>query len=84
MSYQQVAPRSPALAAIASFLLPGLGQFINGQVGKGVIALVAYGISWLLTTILIGFLMLPVVVIWAIVDAYRSAQRWNRDHGILS
>lgn len=33
---------SPALAAILSFVLPGLGQAYNGEVGKGVLFLVGW------------------------------------------
>ena len=38
----RVAPKSAGVAVIASFFLPGLGQFINGQAGKGMLFLACY------------------------------------------
>ncbi len=80
----RVAPKSPGVAVIASFFLPGLGQFINGQAGKGVAFLMAYLVSFVLLFVFIGFITMPVVWIWSMVDAYSSAQAWNARHGILS
>lgn len=80
----RVAPKSPGVAVIASFFLPGLGQFINGQAGKGVAFLLAYAVSFVLLFVIIGFITMPVVWIWSMVDAYSSAQAWNARHGILS
>ncbi|HMM96296.1 hypothetical protein [Phycicoccus sp.] len=80
----RVAPKSPGVAVIASFFLPGLGQFINGQAGKGVAFLLTYLVSFVLLFVFIGFITLPAVWIWSMVDAYSSAQAWNARHGILS
>lgn len=79
-----VAPRSPALAALATFFIVGLGQLINGEVGKGIAFFLAAVVSGLLVFLIIGIFLLPIVWIWAIVDAYRGAQKWNLRHGILS
>lgn len=79
-----VAPKNPALAAIATFFIVGLGQILNGQVGKGIAFFCAAVVSGILCFVLIGFLLLPVVWIWAIADAYQGAQRWNLQHGIVS
>jgi TM2 domain-containing membrane protein YozV len=88
---QQVAPKSPPVALIASFFIPGLGSLLNGSVTKGIAFMVTYFVSWfcfwLLAVFLIGFLFLPVcfvVWIWGMVDAYQGAQRWNARHGIIS
>lgn len=81
---RQVAPKSPALAVIASFFLPGLGQFVNGQAGKGVVFLVSYVVSLLLILALVGFILAPMVWIWSMIDAYSGAQSWNARYGILS
>lgn len=80
----RVAPKSPGVAVIASFFLPGLGQFINGQAGKGVAFLMAHLVSFVLLFVFIGFITMPVVWIWSMVDAYSSAQAWNARRGILS
>ena len=55
--------RSPGLAALLSFLLAGLGQIYNGQLGKGLLILFT------------GWLILP--WIYGIFDAYRTAKRIN-------
>lgn len=78
------APRSPGLALVASFLVPGLGQFINGEIGKGLVFLIAYLVAIISVVLIVGFLLVPALWIWAMVDAYRSAKTWNLAHGILS
>jgi len=79
-----VAPKSPGLALAASFLVPGLGQLINGDIAKGVVFFVAYVVGIVAVIVLVGFLIVPVVWIWAMVDAYSSAKQWNMRHGILA
>lgn len=79
-----VKPKSPIVHLIASFIIPGLGQMLNGEVGKGIAFMVAYFISACLCIVGIGFFLLPVVNIWGLVDAYRGAQKWNAQHGIIS
>ena len=81
---RQVAPKSPGLAVIASFFLPGLGQFVNGQAGKGVVFLVSYVVSLVLILALVGIILAPMVWIWSMIDAYSGAQNWNARYGILS
>lgn len=54
---------SPAIAAILSFVVAGLGQIYNGQVGKGILIFLT---SWLIVPWIIG-----------IVDAYRTAKKIN-------
>lgn len=80
----RVAPKSPGLALLGSFFFPGLGQLINGQVGKGIAMFVAYLVSIALVLAIIGFVLVPAIWIWSMVDAYSGAQQWNARHGILS
>ncbi|MDQ3658345.1 MAG: hypothetical protein M3338_01540 [Actinomycetota bacterium] len=70
--------RSPILAAVLSLVLSGLGQIYNGEVIKGVIFIVAQLINAALTTILIGWILMPIVGLWAMIDAYVTAKRNNR------
>jgi len=84
MHQVMVQPKNPALAALCSFFIPGLGQFINGDTNKGVIFLVVNFFAWLLCFIIIGIFILPVVWIWSIVDAYSGAKNWNLARGIIS
>jgi TM2 domain-containing membrane protein YozV len=58
--------------ALLSFFVPGLGQIIKGQVVKAVVIWLALGISWLLQFILIGFILLPLIWLWQIYDAYNN------------
>ena len=54
---------SPALAAILSFVIAGLGQIYNGQIGKG---LLIFFTCWLIIPWIIG-----------IFDAYKTAKAIN-------
>lgn len=80
----QVAPKSPALALLGSFFVPGLGQLMNGQAGKGVLMFLAYVVSLVLILAVVGVFLAPAVWIWSMVDAYGGARQWNARYGILS
>jgi TM2 domain-containing membrane protein YozV len=79
MQYQApVYYKNPGLAAVLSFFWMGLGQIYNGQIAKGVLFMIAYGFSWLLMFLLIGFITTPVLFVIGIWDAYRSAEKINQ------
>lgn len=84
----QVQPRNPVLYALASFLIAGLGTMLGGQVGRGLLILVAVVVTWML--LFVPFIWLLTVPLWlgawvfSVVDGYRTAQKWNRQHGIIS
>lgn len=63
--------KNPGLAAVLSFLIIGLGQIYNGQIGKGIGLMVAAGISGFLCTVIIGFVLLPIVWIYGIWEPTR-------------
>jgi len=69
--------KNPTTATILSFFVMGLGQIYNGQIGKGVIFIILYVISLLLMFFLIGFITTPILWIWGMIDANRSAKRIN-------
>lgn len=73
--------RSPVLAAILSLILSGLGQIYNGQITKGVIFIVIQLINAALTTILIGWILMPIVGLWAMIDAYLVAKSNDERYG---
>jgi hypothetical protein len=56
--------QSPELAAVLSFFIPGLGQFYNGQAGKGLLVFCA------------SFLFLPWVL--GVIDAFQTARKIDR------
>ena len=84
MQPMTVAPKNPALSVLLSIFIPGLGSMVNGNVGTGVAILILNIIGWMLAIVLIGIPLAIGTWIWGLVDAYRSAQRWNRAHGIIS
>lgn len=73
--------KNPALAAILSFLIPGLGQIYNGEVVKGLIIIGVQIINILLATIVIGIFTGLIVFVWAIYDAYKTAEKINAQAG---
>ena len=74
--------KEPFFALALSFLFAGLGQFYNGEVNKGVWFLIAHVISLVLIMAVVGVITTPIIWIWGMVDAYKSAQRINFAHGI--
>jgi len=79
-----VAPKSPAVSVLLSVFIPGLGSMVNENVSTGVTILILNIIGWMLAIVLIGIPLAIGTWIWGLVDAHRSAQRWNRAHGIIS
>ncbi|UCG61406.1 MAG: hypothetical protein JSV52_13955 [Candidatus Zixiibacteriota bacterium] len=71
--------KNPGLAAVLSFFYMGLGQIYNGQIAKGILFIIAYSLSILLMILLIGFITTPILFIYGIWDAYKSAEKINRD-----
>lgn len=77
-----VSLKNPGLALLASFFLPGLGQMVNGEQRKGVMFMVGTLVAAVWVVLLVGLLILPVVWVFSMVDAYRSAKDWNIRHGL--
>ena len=68
-------------AVYRSLLFPGLGQIYNGSIGKGILMILVQVINGLLMFVLIGFITYPLVWIWEIYDAYKTAERINLQNG---
>ncbi|HEX5120581.1 MAG TPA: hypothetical protein VFW65_35830 [Pseudonocardiaceae bacterium] len=79
-----VAPKSPGVAVLASFFIPGLGSMISGRGGIGALILCLYVVSWILTIVLVGFIGVIGFWIWGMIQGYADAVAWNRRHGIIS
>jgi len=71
--------KNPSIATILSFFFMGLGQIYNGQIGKGVVFIILYGISVALMWVVIGFVTTPILWIWGMVDANNSAKKINKN-----
>jgi TM2 domain-containing membrane protein YozV len=73
--------KNPGVATVLSFFFMGLGQIYNGQIAKGIIFIVLYAISIFLMTLIIGFITTPILWIWGMIDANRSAKQINIQMG---
>ncbi len=71
--------KNPSTATILSFFFMGLGQIYNGQIGKGIIFIILYGISVALMWVVIGFVTTPILWIYGMVDANNSAKKINEN-----
>jgi TM2 domain-containing membrane protein YozV len=80
----QVVPKNAGIALLISFFVPGVGSLYAGKTTTGVIILIGYVISWVLTIVIIGFVGVFGFWVWGLVDAYQAAQAWNRARGIES
>jgi TM2 domain-containing membrane protein YozV len=80
----QIQPKSAGIALLISFFIPGVGSMYAGKTNTGVIILIGYVVSWVLTIVLIGFAGVFGFWVWGMIDAYQAAQSWNRAHGIIS
>jgi TM2 domain-containing membrane protein YozV len=80
----QVVPKNAGVALLISFFLPGVGSMYAGKTNTGVIILIGYIISWVLTIVIIGFVGIFGFWVWGLIDAYQAAQAWNRARGIES
>jgi TM2 domain-containing membrane protein YozV len=63
--------KEPGVALLLSFILPGVGQMYNGDVGKGI----AFMICFLLLIAIFGIGL--IFWVWAMIDAYQSANNIN-------
>jgi hypothetical protein len=70
-----VPQQSQAIPALTSFFLPGLGQLIQGRLVSAGVWFCLSCLAWLSTSILIGFLLVPVVTILCVLDAARYHSR---------
>ncbi|WP_426358825.1 hypothetical protein ACPUVO_00815 [Pseudocolwellia sp. HL-MZ19] len=59
------------LAAICNIFIPGLGQLVQGRVLAAILFFVFTAIAWGTAIILIGWILGPVMHLWAIIDAAR-------------
>lgn len=68
----------PALAALLSIVIVGLGQMINGQLEKGLILMFVGYISVTIVSLLtcgFGLIMFPVLLTVSAIDAYKCAEK---------
>ena len=66
--------KSPAVAAVLSAIINGGGQLYNGDVAKGAIIFGVQIVNVMLMFVLIGLITFPLVWIYSVYDAYKTAQ----------
>ncbi|CAM4078539.1 hypothetical protein [Janibacter anophelis] len=83
-----VARKEPAIALVVSFLVPGVGSMMNGDVGAGVgfLGLYVFGLVLVLCLgwLIVGFIGLPMMLVawgWRMYHAYQGAVDFNRRAG---
>jgi len=69
--------KSPGIAILCSLFLPGAGQMYVGRTGRGIAFFCGAVVSYLLIIALIGLILVPIVAIWAAVDANKLANEYN-------
>lgn len=74
--------KSVLLAAILSFLFPGLGHLYNGLTTKGLSFIIAYIVSAVLIFLIVGFVLMLIVWIWALVDVIKTTEAINRGEAV--
>ncbi|WP_254544340.1 double zinc ribbon domain-containing protein [Halomarina pelagica] len=68
------------VAAVASFLWPGVGQLVNGEVVKGLVLLVLFPVAAFTIVFGIGFVLAPAVWLYAVYDAYTTGERLQEEY----
>ena len=63
------------LAAICNVFIPGLGQLVQGRIFAALLFFLGAGIAYATIIIAIGYILVPIVYLWAIIDAakFKSA-----------
>jgi TM2 domain-containing membrane protein YozV/predicted RNA-binding Zn-ribbon protein involved in translation (DUF1610 family) len=71
------AEKNSAIAVILS-VIPGLGQIYNGQIGKGILFFIVAFILLFTSWLIVPGILLAILWIVNIVDAYVTAEKINR------
>jgi TM2 domain-containing membrane protein YozV len=65
--------KSAGVALLLSLLIPGVGQFYNGDTKRGLLIFGIWFVSWFLLGAGIGFVGLAGAWIWGMINAYQVA-----------
>jgi len=60
------------IAALASFFIPGLGQLLQGRMGKALFMFVLAGGVWVISFGTLGW----IVHVWSVIDAAVYRRKW--------
>jgi TM2 domain-containing membrane protein YozV len=67
--------RNPLVAAVLSAAFPGLGHIYAREIDTGLFFGVAFLLAVLSLTVLVGFVLVPAIWLYAMYDAAKSAER---------
>lgn len=70
--------KNPAIAALLSLIIPGLGQVYAGDLYRGFALFATLVVSLCLIALIIGFFTFFATWIFAISDAYKMVKKQNR------
>jgi TM2 domain-containing membrane protein YozV len=70
--------KSSGIALLLSLLWPGAGQIYVGRFGPGAAFMVGSLVAFMMLFLIVGLLLYPAVLIWAMIDAYQAAEKHNR------
>ncbi len=73
MKHQKTTYAGPA---IVNIFLPGVGQMMKGQVGSGLLILIAVIICALLSWLVVPGIIGTIIWIWAIISAYTKPAKY--------
>jgi len=75
--------KNPTIALILSFFICGVGQMYNGQVPKGLMLLVGFIISYVLSMLFFPiYILLLIIWIYGVYDAYTTANKINNGEAV--
>lgn len=78
----EVLHKSPFIAALLSFFFPGLGQIYNRQIHKGIILIAAYIVSFILTLIFIGAILVLLIWLYGMYDGFVTSKAINEGESV--
>lgn len=89
MAKERVSRRDPVLYGLSSFVLPGVGQYLNGEPDKALLHfLIATALPIMCYYALPyypGVVTCPMLSlgwhVYSAIDAYETTQRFNEEHG---
>ena len=76
---QPIKEKSSAIAAILSFLIPGVGQIYVGKAKRGILILIL-GIVIAMFSMFLFFIPYLIYWLWNIYDAYSLANKYNEEY----
>lgn len=68
---------NPTVAILLNFFIPGLGHIYSGLTQKGILILVLYIVSAILTVVVVGFVLALIIWVWALIDVNKCVKALN-------